>query len=200
MRSDGSGRLRLEIFAISGAFVPFPRIAQSIAQQWQEIGIQLDVSELERSLGFTRMRNNEHQLFMWANDGSELIYAFPRHALPIDPAEAMMGPLIANWFATNGEEGMEPTDENMLKAFDLYRSAGGQKRRRATRPPRRSGRSSSTTFSASARSASRRRSWVSASSRTRWATSRRARSTCSTRARRRARTRRRSTSRTQGDR
>ena len=39
---------------------------------------------------------------MWANDGSELIYAFPRHALPVDPAEAMMGPLIARWYVTNG--------------------------------------------------------------------------------------------------
>jgi peptide/nickel transport system substrate-binding protein len=126
MRSDGSGRLRLEIFAISGAFVPFPRIAQSIAQQWQKIGIQLDVSELERSIGFTRMRNNEHQLFMWANDGSELIYAFPRHALPVDPAEAMMGPLIARWFVTNGEEGVAPNDENMLAAFDPFNQASSQ--------------------------------------------------------------------------
>lgn len=125
-RTDGNGRLRLEIFAISGAFVPFPRIAQSIAQQWQAIGIQLDVQELERNLGMTRMRNNEHQIFMWANDGSELLYAFPRHALPIDPAEAMMGPLIARWFVTNGKEGMEPTDANMLKAFDLYNQASGQ--------------------------------------------------------------------------
>lgn len=126
LRSDGNGRLRLEVFAVAGAFVPFPRIAQSIAQQWQEIGIQLDVSELERSLAFTRMRNNEHQIFMWANDGSELLYAFPRHALPIDPAEPMMGPLIATWFVTNGEEGMEPTEQAMIDAFDLYRSAGGQ--------------------------------------------------------------------------
>jgi peptide/nickel transport system substrate-binding protein len=126
MRSDGQGRLRLEIFAISGAFVPFPRIAQSIATQWQQIGIQLDVTELERSLGFTRMRNNEHQLFMWANDGSELIYAFPRHALPIDPAEAMMGPLIARWYVTGGEEGVAPPDENMLKAIELFDNAGGQ--------------------------------------------------------------------------
>jgi peptide/nickel transport system substrate-binding protein len=126
MRSDGQGRLRLEVFAISGAFVPFPRIAQSIATQWQQIGIQLDVTELERSLGFTRMRNNEHQLFMWANDGSELIYAFPRHALPIDPAEAMMGPLIARWYVTGGEEGVAPPDENMLKAIELFDNAGGQ--------------------------------------------------------------------------
>jgi peptide/nickel transport system substrate-binding protein len=126
LRTDGNGRLRLEIFAISGAFVPFPRIAESIAQQWKDIGIQLDVSELERSLGFTRMRNNEHQLFMWANDGSELIYAFPRHALPIDPAEAMLGPLIARWYVTNGEEGMKPTDENMIKAIELFDAASGQ--------------------------------------------------------------------------
>lgn len=126
MRSDGNGRLRLEVFAISGAFVPFPRIAQSIAQQWQDIGIQLDVSELERNLGMTRMRNNEHQIFMWANDGSELIYAFPRHALPIDPAEAMMGPLIARWYVTGGEEGQAPAEEAMLQAIDLYDSAGGQ--------------------------------------------------------------------------
>jgi peptide/nickel transport system substrate-binding protein len=125
-RTDGNGRLRLEVFAVAGAFVPFPRIAQSIAQQWQDIGIQLDVSELERSLAFTRMRNNEHQIFMWANDGSELIYAFPRHALPVDPAEAMMGPLIAQWFVTNGEEGMEPTDPNMIKAMELFTQAGGQ--------------------------------------------------------------------------
>ncbi len=125
-RTDGQGRLRLEVFAIAGAFVPFPRIAQSIAQQWQAIGIQLDVQELERNLGMTRMRNNEHQIFMWANDGSELIYAFPRHAMPVDPAEAMMGPLIARWFVTNGAEGMKPTDENMLKAFDLYNQASGQ--------------------------------------------------------------------------
>jgi peptide/nickel transport system substrate-binding protein len=125
MRTDGQGRLRLEVFAISGAFVPFPRIAQSIAQQWQAIGIQLDVTELERSLGFTRMRNNEHQIFMWANDGSELIYAFPRHAMPIDPAEAMLGPLIAKWYVTNGEEGVAPPDA-MLEAFKLYDQAGGQ--------------------------------------------------------------------------
>jgi peptide/nickel transport system substrate-binding protein len=125
-RTDGNGRLRLEVFAVSGAFVPFPRIAQSIATQWQEIGIQLDVSELERSLAFTRMRNNEHQIFMWANDGSELIYAFPRHALPVDTAEAMMGPLIAQWFVTNGEEGMEPTDAKMIEAMELFRRASGE--------------------------------------------------------------------------
>jgi peptide/nickel transport system substrate-binding protein len=72
------------------------------------------------------MRNNEHQIFMWANDGSELIYAFPRHALPVDTAEAMMGPLIARWFATGGKEGMKPEDPQLLEAIELFASANGQ--------------------------------------------------------------------------
>jgi len=37
-----------------------------------------------------------------------------------------MGPLIANWFVTNGEEGVAPPDENMLAAFDLYNQASSQ--------------------------------------------------------------------------
>ncbi len=97
-----------------------------IAQQWRRIGIQLDVAELERNLAMTRMRNNEHQIFMWANDGSELFHAFPRHAMPLDPSEAMMGPLIARWFATNGEQGKKPDSAEMLRAMDLYRAAAGQ--------------------------------------------------------------------------
>jgi peptide/nickel transport system substrate-binding protein len=126
MRTDGKGRLRLEVMAVAGSFVPFPRIAEMIGQHWKKIGIQLDVPELERNLAMTRMRNNEHQIFMWANDGSELIYAFPRHAMPVDPSEPMMGPLLATWFATNGERGKKPTDPQMIKAMDLMREANGQ--------------------------------------------------------------------------
>lgn len=124
VRGDGK-RLRLEIFAVSGAFIPFPRIAEMIGQQWRRIGIQLDVQELERNLAMTRMRNNEHQFFMWANDGSELIYAFPRHALPVDPSEAMMGPLYARWFASGGTQGKKPADPQMVKAMELLQSAAG---------------------------------------------------------------------------
>ena len=97
-----------------------------IAQQWKKIGIQLDVTELERNAAFDRMRNNEHQIFMWANDGSEIIYAFPRHAMPVDPVEPTMGPLWAQWFASNGAKGEKPDDEQMLKIYELYNRAKGE--------------------------------------------------------------------------
>ena len=107
----------------------------------------------------TRMRNNEHQIFMWANDGSELIYAFPRHAMPVDPAEADDGPADApSWYATGGDEGMKPTDEQMLKAIELLDRAGGQDTEQSITTAQEIWKILvEQTSSASARSASRRR-------------------------------------------
>jgi peptide/nickel transport system substrate-binding protein len=125
LRSDGK-RLQLEVLAAAGSFVPLPRICDMISQQWKKIGVGLTVTELERNLAMSRMRNNEHQLFVWANDGSELLYAFPRHAMPVDPVEAMLGPLYAKWFASGGTQGKKPDDPQMLKAMELISAAAGQ--------------------------------------------------------------------------
>jgi peptide/nickel transport system substrate-binding protein len=37
-----------------------------------------------------------------------------------------MGPLHAQWFASNGAAGRKPEDENILRIMDLFRSAAGQ--------------------------------------------------------------------------
>ncbi len=38
-----------------------------------------------------------------------------------------MAPLWAKWFATNGTAGKKPDDPQMLKAYELFKSAAGQK-------------------------------------------------------------------------
>jgi len=88
-----------------------------IKQQWKKIGIDLDVKELERNLAFTRDSGNENQMITWANDGSEMIYLFPRHALPVDAAEAHMGMAYAKWYASRGAAGKKPDDPEMLKGL-----------------------------------------------------------------------------------
>ena len=45
-----------------------------------------------------------------------------------------MGPLIATWFVTNGEEGMAPKEEAMLEASSSTPRPAARARRRATRP------------------------------------------------------------------
>ena len=99
-----------------------------IADQWRKIGIDAEVKENERNLAMTRIRNNEHHIFMWTNGGTELLYLFPRHAIPVDPTEAYMGPLFAQWYASNGAQGKEPTDPNLQKIFELFRGAAGQQK------------------------------------------------------------------------
>jgi peptide/nickel transport system substrate-binding protein len=127
LRADGKGRLRIELLTSAGAFIPHAQIAEMIKEQWKKIGIQADVKEVERSLFFTRIRSNEHQIAIWANDGTELLYLFPRHGLPVDPAESLLGTPIAVWYASGGKQGKAPNDPPLLKAMELFRSANGKK-------------------------------------------------------------------------
>jgi peptide/nickel transport system substrate-binding protein len=127
LRTDGKGRLRIELQTSAGAFIPHTQIAEMIREQWKKIGIQADVKELERLHFFQRARGNEHQIAIWANDGTENLYLFPRHGLPVDPVEAFLGHPIADWFASGGKVGKAPKDPELLKALEIFRTANGKK-------------------------------------------------------------------------
>ncbi|HEX9016381.1 MAG TPA: ABC transporter substrate-binding protein [Chloroflexota bacterium] len=127
LRTDGKGRLRLEWIVVGANMANYTGVAEMVATQWKKIGIQADIKETERSLAQTRALNGEHQLYSWNNSGAELLYLFPRHAIPVEPTEAYLGPAWAKWFASGGTAGKKPDDPEMLKAYDLFRSAAGQK-------------------------------------------------------------------------
>ncbi|HSB79972.1 MAG TPA: ABC transporter substrate-binding protein [Candidatus Methylomirabilis sp.] len=127
LRTDGKGRVRIELMTVGGQFIPYTQVAEMIKQHWQKIGIDADVKETERSLAFTKTANAEHHIMFWTVGGSENLYLFPRHVLPVDPAECHLGMPFARWYASNGAQGKKPTNPEMLRAFDLYRSAAGKK-------------------------------------------------------------------------
>jgi peptide/nickel transport system substrate-binding protein len=127
LRTDGKGRLRIELQTSAGAFIPHTQVAEMIREQWKKIGIQADVKELERLHFFTRARGNEHQIAIWANDGTENLYLFPRHGLPVDPVEAFMGHPIADWYASGGKVGKAPKDPQLMKVLEIFRTANGKK-------------------------------------------------------------------------
>lgn len=126
-RTDGKGRLRIEIMTVGGQFLPFTQIAEMVKEHWKKIGIDGDVKETERSLAFTKTANAEHHILVWSPSGGENIFLFPRHVLPVDPAECHLGMPFAKWYATNGAKGKKPGNPEMLRAFDLFRSAAGKK-------------------------------------------------------------------------
>jgi peptide/nickel transport system substrate-binding protein len=127
LRTDGKGRVRLELVTVGAQFVPFTPVGEMVKQQWKKIGIDVDIKELERNLAFTRDNASENQMITWANDGSEMLFLFPRHALPVDAAESHMGMAFAKWYSSRGASGTKPDDPEMLRAFDHFRESYGMK-------------------------------------------------------------------------
>ena len=126
LRSDGKGRLRVEITTLGGQFLQFTQISEMIREHWKKIGIDLTVQEIERSLAIKRSAANEQQLGAWNNDGSEHLFTFPGHVFPFSvDTVSTSGPLYAKWFHSSGTQGKEPPPrlrelmEKFQKAFGV---------------------------------------------------------------------------------
>lgn len=127
LRTDGKGRLRVEITTVGGQFLQFTQIAEMMREQWRKIGIQAEVNEIERGLAITRIGANEIQTTLWQNDGTEHFFVFPAHLFPFQAAGlggSNMGPLWAQWFRSNGKQGKEPSAP-MQKLMTLWQKAFG---------------------------------------------------------------------------
>jgi peptide/nickel transport system substrate-binding protein len=123
LRTDGKGRLRIELMTFGGQFVQYTKIAEMVRSHWQKIGIDLTVAEVERSLGEARHRANEFQMYAWNNDGSEHLFTFPGHVFPFDGTSSG-GPLYGSWFQSGGKAGKEPP-EHLKELMGKFQKAFG---------------------------------------------------------------------------
>ncbi len=122
-RTDGKGRLSLAADTWGGQFVQYTRICEVIREQWKKIGIDLQVKEVERSLGQRRIGANETQIWAWNNDGSEHMFTFPGHVFPFDVLGGG-GALYAQWFQSNGEQGKAPPPK-LKEVYEKFQKAFG---------------------------------------------------------------------------
>lgn len=118
LRTDNGERIIIEIPSIP-AFIQFTQIGEMIKEDWAQIGIFANVVEQERSLVEQRRAANELQIFFWQNDGTDELYLYPFHALPVDGTSGT-GPAIGNWYSSNGTSGIEPTDPKVKEVLDLF--------------------------------------------------------------------------------
>jgi peptide/nickel transport system substrate-binding protein len=123
LRSDGQGRLRLELMTYGGQFLQYTQISEMIRAQWREIGIDVQVNEVERSLGESMHAANETQMYAWTSDGTDNLYNYAGNAIPIGNG-SFHGALWGLWFQTNGAEGEEPP-ASMQKILDNFRRGFG---------------------------------------------------------------------------
>jgi peptide/nickel transport system substrate-binding protein len=121
LRTDGKGRLRVEIQTFVG-FFQATQICEIIREQWRKIGIQADVKEVERSLAYRRRDGNEHQIHVDITWGTENMFGHHMGALfPVD-GTSPIGPLYGKWFASGGTQGREPPPR-MLALMETFRKA-----------------------------------------------------------------------------
>jgi len=124
-RTDGKGRLTIEVQTLAAEFLPFTGICEMIKEQLKQIGIDLQIKEVERSLALTRNAANQVQLGTWSNEGSEHLFVQPAHVFPcVESNTEVTGPLYARWFNTNGAQGKEPP-ARLRQIMDDWRKAFG---------------------------------------------------------------------------
>jgi peptide/nickel transport system substrate-binding protein len=126
LRADGTGRLRVEIQTWAAQFLDFTGMAEMVRQMWQKVGVYAEVKEVERNLGHARREANETQFELTEGQGTETPWTNPQNTLPINQSTRLGVPYAA-WYASNGEKGMKPEEPELLRAYDLFRSAGGMK-------------------------------------------------------------------------
>jgi peptide/nickel transport system substrate-binding protein len=128
LRTDGKGRLRIELASYGAQFLPLPQIGEMIREHWKKAGIDAEVKEIERGLMVRRASANElHIQLGWGNTGSENPFTRPEGILPVGP-DASLGPEFGRWFSSGGVSGRAPSDPQLLRAYELLRSAPGLKR------------------------------------------------------------------------
>jgi peptide/nickel transport system substrate-binding protein len=126
LREGNGERLRIQIDVAQTLNPTWPQQAEMVIQHWRAVGIAADLKLLERSLFFTRIRNDQNQMVLFSNSGSESLFLTPILVLPVDPQGSLMGAAWSQWYASEGRMGTKPTDPNMLRVYDLMRSAATQ--------------------------------------------------------------------------
>jgi len=123
LRTDNGQRLRLQIDVAQTLTPTWPQQVEMIIQQWKVIGIWADAKLFERSLFYTRVRNDDNQMSIFSNNGTEALYLLPSAVLPVDPQSSQGGVGHAKWFASNGATGLKPESPEMLRAYGMLREA-----------------------------------------------------------------------------
>jgi peptide/nickel transport system substrate-binding protein len=108
------------------AFGPWPDVAQLVGKNWEEVGIKTIVQVRERALHFQMRDSNDIQTEIWNEDtGGFPFTGAPKYDPRTSPGLAF-APLMRQWYATGGKEGVEPTPEiqKIVEIMDKAKTVG----------------------------------------------------------------------------
>lgn len=125
LRTDNGRRLRLEILTWDYQNQDYTGMAEMVARDWAGVGVYADIVQVERSHGQTRQLANENQIELTEAPGTDTMWANPQNVMPIN-FQTRLGVPYARWYASGGKTGVPPRDPQILRAYELFRSAPGR--------------------------------------------------------------------------
>ncbi|WP_206169701.1 ABC transporter substrate-binding protein [Tropicibacter alexandrii] len=99
-----------------------------IKEQWEEIGVELNASSVERSIYYSRGEANEHDFMVWGAPGGLDPTLSPRDVLAVHPQASWFAIPWTRWYLSGGSEGEEPTEamKKRLALYDAYKAEADQ--------------------------------------------------------------------------
>jgi len=118
LRPDGA-RLTIN-YEYAPIFGAWGDIGELLTAQWKLLGIELTVTQEERTLFYERKQANEHDMGVWTGNGEFNPLIGPRWFMPLDNESVHCVP-YADWFNSNGAEGEEPpVGSDIRKTREIY--------------------------------------------------------------------------------
>ncbi|MHA3976735.1 ABC transporter substrate-binding protein [Halovulum sp. GXIMD14794] len=101
-----------------------------IKEQWEEIGVGLNIGSVERSIYYSRGEANEHDFMVWGGAGGLDPTLAPRDTISVHPQASWYGIPWARWYLSGGTEGEEPTEamKTRLALYDDFKKEADQEK------------------------------------------------------------------------
>lgn len=97
-------------------------------EQWDEIGVELNSSSVERSIYYSRGEANEHDFMVWGAPGGLDPTLSPRDVLAVHPQASWFAIPWTRWYISGGSDGEEPSEsmKKRLALYDAYKAEADQ--------------------------------------------------------------------------
>lgn len=101
-----------------------------IAEQWEEIGVELNVSSVERSIYYSRGEANEHDFMVWGAPGGLDPTLSPRDVIAVHPQASWYAIPWTRWYLSGGKDGEEPSEsmKERLALYDAFKQEADQEK------------------------------------------------------------------------
>ncbi|WMS44021.1 ABC transporter substrate-binding protein [Acuticoccus sp. MNP-M23] len=118
LRPDGE-RVAFGINVIPNLFPEFTDNLELMKAQLADVGVDMTINVLERSIFYQRADANDFDMLIWASPGGLDPTLDPRDFVAMHAQGTWYAIPWANWYLSNGEQGEEPS-ESMKKRLKLY--------------------------------------------------------------------------------